>query len=282
MRRSWDRRVRFSRIVPCVRLCAFSKARVAFRVHTSPLTAKNRIPTGEVGFTLLELLVSMTILALIFVAALGAIQVGSKSWESGERRAEANQRTRALVDSLARELTMIYPLRIKQQDKDIVAFHGRSDSLTFATFPRSYGVEPFSHMVRIVEYTVAPDAGLVTTVSYPLAGAAAESDLPDDRTKSIDNQVSDIRFRYLVPEGRPEENLAPVWRDFWDPSQDETFQPAFRRGILASQGQRALKGSDRLPLAVELTLTIRQEERQGPRELILPPLIFPVYAGRTL
>ncbi|MBZ0168857.1 MAG: prepilin-type N-terminal cleavage/methylation domain-containing protein [Kofleriaceae bacterium] len=245
------------------------------------MTLDPKLPR-EAGFTLLELLVSMTILALIFVAALGAIQVGSKSWESGERRAEANQRTRALVDSLARELTMIYPLRIKEQDKDIVAFHGRSDSLTFATFPRSYGTEPFSHMVRIVEYTVAPDAGLVATESYPLAGAAAGYDSLDSRVKRINDQVSDVQFRYLVPEGRPEENLAPVWRDFWDPSQDETFQPAPQRGIASSQGQRTIKGSDRLPLAVELTLTIRREERQGPRELILPPMVFPVYAGRTL
>lgn len=263
-------------------LHVFRKERFESGVHTSTLTAQNQEPSGEAGFTLLELLVSMTILALIFVAVLGAIQVGSKSWESGERRAEANQRTRALVDSLARELTMIYPLRIKEQDKDIVVFHGKSDSLTFATFPRSYGTEPFSHMVRIVEYTVAPDSGLVATESYPLAASSAGSDSLDGRVRRIDDQVSDVRFRYLVPEGRPEENLAPVWRDFWEPSQDQTFQPAPRIAFARSQEQRALKGSDRLPLAVELTLTIRREERQGPRESILPPLIFPVYAGRTL
>ncbi len=233
------------------------------------------------GFTLLELLISMTILALIFVAALGAIHVGGKSWESGEQRAEANQRIRTLVDGLARELMMIYPLRIKEQDRDVVAFHGKSDSLTFATFPRSYGAEPFSHMIRIVEYAVAPDAGLVATESYPLAGVAAVSDPLDSRVARLNDQVSQVRFRYLVPEGRPEENLAPAWRDFWDPSQNETPQSTSRT-VIATQGQRALKGSDRLPLAVELTLTIRREERQGLREVVLPPLVFPVYPGRTL
>ena len=47
-------------------------------------------------------------------------------------------------------------------------------------------------------------------------------------------------------------------------------------------GQRPLQGSDRLPLAVEITLSVRQAKYQGARELILPPLIFPVQVGRTL
>src|SRR5712692_5378510 len=122
---------------------------------------KSKLPC-EVGFTLLELLISMTILALIFVAILGAIQVGSKSWESGELRAEENQRTRTLYDTLARDLTTLYPLRVQSQDpkKDIVVFRGQPNSLRFATLPQSYGAEPFSHMIRIITYTVEPDHGL--------------------------------------------------------------------------------------------------------------------------
>ncbi|MBI2883504.1 MAG: hypothetical protein HYY11_06315 [Candidatus Methylomirabilis oxyfera] len=228
---------------------------------------------------MLELLISMTILALIFVAVLGAIQVGSKSWESGEARAEENQRNRTLVDALARDLAMIYALRVKEQDKDVVIFHGKSDSLEFATLPQIYGAEPFSHMIRIVGYTVESDRGLVATTSYPLV-ASASAPL-EGQVNPLDERVSQVRFRYLVPEGRPEDHLAPVWHDLWDPSQDETLQPA-SRSVIASPGLRTLKGSDRLPLAVELTLTIRQTRSQGVRELILPPLVFPVQVGRTL
>lgn len=233
------------------------------------------------GFTLLEVLISMTILALIFVAVLGAIQVGSKSWESGEQRAEENQRTRTLFDSLARELTMLYPLRVKDQDRDIIAFHGKSDSLAFATLPQSYGVEPFSHMIRIVKYAVEPDGGLVATESYPLVGVAAASDSLDGRVKKLDERVSQVQFRYLVPEGKSDEKLPPAWRDFWDPSQDEVA-PMPSQGSIARVGRGALKGSDRLPLAVEITLTLRQASKQRDRDLTLPPLVFPVQVGRTL
>ena len=245
-------------------------------------------PRTSHGFTLLELLISLTILALILVTVLGAVQVGSKSWESAERRAEENQRTRTLFDTLARELTMLYPLRVKQQDKEVVAFRGESGSLMFATLPQSYGAEPFSHMTRVVTYTVEADRGLIATESYPLVGAGGAFGPQEGQAKRLDERVSEARFRYLVPEGKPEEHLPPAWRDFWDPSQDTVILPTSQGpaaqglGLGPRRGQQPLKGSARLPLAVEITLTIRQGKGQEVRDLILPPLVLPVQVGRTL
>ncbi|MGH7369528.1 MAG: PulJ/GspJ family protein [Candidatus Methylomirabilaceae bacterium] len=235
------------------------------------------------GFTLLELLISLTIVALIFVTVLGAIQVGSRSWESGEQRAEENQRTRTLYDTLARELMMLYPLRIKApgQGQEVVVFSGKPDSLEFATLPQSYGAAPFSHMIRIVSYSLDSGSGLVATERYPLTGSAGAFGQWEDRVKQLDERVSEARFRYLVSEGRPEENRPPAWRDFWDPS-DDVSDAASSGGLIARVGQPGLRGSDRLPLAVEISLTIRRAGRAGIRELVLPPLVFPVQVGRTL
>jgi len=251
-------------------------------LNPKPETRNPELP-GEAGVTLLELLISMTILALIFVTVLGAVRVGSKSWESGERRAEENQRTRTLFDTLARELTMIYPLRVKDQDKDVVAFRGSADSLMFATLPQSYGAEPFSHMIRVVTYAVEGDRGLAATESYPLLAGGDVFGAQEGRVRRLDDRVSGARFRYLVPQGKPEEKLPPVWRDFWDPSQDQSISlPPQSRALRPLVDQRPLKGSATLPLAVEITLTIRQERQQGVRDLILPSLVFPVQVGRTL
>lgn len=241
--------------------------------------ARCGVPRATHGFTLLELLISMTILALIFVAVLGAIQIGTKSWESGEQRVEENQRTRTLIDSLARELAMIYPLRIQEQDKDVVIFHGKSDTLEFATLPQIYGAEPFSHMLRIVTYAVEPDRGLVATASYPLVGSASTP--IEGRAKPLDERVSQVSFRYLVPDGSPQDKRPPVWRDAWDPSkEDAPFLQSM--AFLPAAGQRGLRGSARLPFAVEITLTIRPTKQRGDHDVTLPPMIFPVQVGRTL
>lgn len=224
------------------------------------------------GFTLLEVLISLTILSLIFVAVLGAIQVGSRSWEKGEQKAEENLRNRTLYDTLARELIMLYPLRVKEQEREVVVFHGNPNSLSFATFPQSYGAEPFSHMVRVVTYAVEPGRGLVATDSYPLYGGVDPSSFEEGRVIGSDDRILEARFRYLVPEGKPDEKLPPTWRDAWDPSRDEA----------APGGQGPLKGSDRLPLAVEITLTLGEANKPGDQGLTLPPLVFPVQVGRTL
>ncbi|MCI0409105.1 MAG: prepilin-type N-terminal cleavage/methylation domain-containing protein [Acidobacteria bacterium] len=265
------------------------RSEVVFPHHPVGLTPSPLPRTSDTaarishGFTLLELLISLTIVALIFVTVLGAIQVGSRSWESGEQRSEENQRTRTLYDTLARELTMLYPLRIKGQgqEQEVVVFRGKPDSLEFATLPQSYGAEPFSHMIRIVSYGVESGRGLVATDRYPLTGGAVFSGPREDRVRQLDERVLEARFRYLVPEGRPEEKRPPAWRDFWDPSEDVS-DASSSRGLIARAGQPGLRGSDRLPLAVEISLTIRQEARARVRELVLPPLVFPVQVGRTL
>jgi len=240
-------------------------------------------PRSSPGFTLLELLISLTIVALMFVAILGAIQVGSRSWDSGELRAEENQRTRTLYDTLARELTTLYPLRIKEQgqEQEVVVFRGKPDAIEFATLPQRYGAEPFSHMIRIVRYGVESGGGLVAAERYPLAGNAGASGSWEAQVKRLDERVSEARFRYLVPEGRPEEHRPPTWRDAWDPADDKP-DASSAPGLIQRAGQAGLRGSDRLPLAVEISLTVRQERRAGLRELALPPLVFPVQVGRTL
>lgn len=242
MKGSWDKRMPSSR--------AMGVRKVRCEVRSTP----HPPPRTVSGFTLLEVLISLTILSLIFVAVLGAIQVGSRSWEKGEQRAEENLRNRTLYDTLARELTMLYPLRVKEQEKEYILFRGKVDSLLFATLPQSYGAEPFSHMIKVVTYTVEPGRGLVAAESYPLSNESDDFDSHGVGAIESDDRISEARFRYLVPTGKPEEKLPPVWRDSWDPSQD---------GV--SQG--ALKGSDRLPLAVEITLTLLRANRQGDRDL---------------
>jgi len=47
---------------------------------------------GRDGFTLLELLISMTILAMIVVIIFGAFRVGIRAWEKGEKDLGVRQR----------------------------------------------------------------------------------------------------------------------------------------------------------------------------------------------
>ncbi len=62
------------------------------------------------GFTLLELIVSLTILGVIVTIVYGAMNVGVRAWEKGEGDVEGRQRCRIVLDRMAQQLaSMVIP-----------------------------------------------------------------------------------------------------------------------------------------------------------------------------
>ena len=56
------------------------------------------------GFTLLEVILAVSILAVVVVLATAALRVGLRAWESGQRRADLQQESRALVELVSEAL----------------------------------------------------------------------------------------------------------------------------------------------------------------------------------
>ncbi|HNT58060.1 MAG TPA: prepilin-type N-terminal cleavage/methylation domain-containing protein, partial [Syntrophales bacterium] len=59
---------------------------------------------GNRGFTLLELLISLTLLSVIAVLVFGALRLGVRAWEKGEATIETRQRERIVMDLLQRQM----------------------------------------------------------------------------------------------------------------------------------------------------------------------------------
>ncbi len=69
---------------------------------------KNRpTPSRRRGFSLIEILVAMTILTVIVLVVSAIFQQTSLAWTIGLRRAEAQSSIRAVVGALSRDLTMV-------------------------------------------------------------------------------------------------------------------------------------------------------------------------------
>lgn len=65
----------------------------------------SRSGAGQDGFTLVELLVSMTILAFILATLTGAVSMVADTWKSSEERVEAFQSARGALEMITREMT---------------------------------------------------------------------------------------------------------------------------------------------------------------------------------
>jgi prepilin-type N-terminal cleavage/methylation domain-containing protein len=242
----------------------------------------------EQAFTLLELLISMTILSVIIVIILSGFHIGTRSWETGEQRVEKNQRLRIAAIQLREEIRSAFALKVKgmvdEIEKPFSAFVGESDSLKFITSTAGLVPNPVGTKLRAVYYEVSSE-GLVAWESY--LNFEDFFDDPESVGEEIivNPDVTDISFRYCdyiegeeeEEEAEPEEVL--MWVDSWDPIND-----LIEKAKMEHEDDKEEKDKidyQKLPRAVEVTLTLKPETENGV-DLGLPPLIIPIATGHII
>ncbi len=67
-----------------------------------------RIDSRQRGFTLLEILVAVTLLGLLMAALFGGVRLGVRAWEASGARLDDDARLTAVQDFLRERLTQAY------------------------------------------------------------------------------------------------------------------------------------------------------------------------------
>ena len=84
------------------------------------------------GFTLLELVVAITLMGLVLAVLYSGLRLGLNGWDSGEHRAEATNRLRLAQEFLRRQLAQ--SMTVYQTDEKqgkVVVFAGESSRIEF-------------------------------------------------------------------------------------------------------------------------------------------------------
>jgi general secretion pathway protein J len=103
------------------------------------------------GFTLLELLISLTLLAVIAVIMIGAMRIGSRSVEAGEKRMEEQERFRTVLSLIDAQVQSQAPLTYEEEGNRKYYFRGEGKSLRFAT---NYSIWGGQRGYVVVDYRV--------------------------------------------------------------------------------------------------------------------------------
>src|SRR4030066_419892 len=90
------------------------------------------------GFTLIEVIVTLTVLGFILLIIFGAFRLGLSAWERGESTKEEYQKVRIITQLISRQMKSAVPYKIKTEkaEGDYLAFEGKAHSLKFVSaFP---------------------------------------------------------------------------------------------------------------------------------------------------
>ncbi len=179
-------------------------------------TARGSRCSSVRGFTLLEMLLAITIFSMVVVIIFSAFRLGSSSWEKGEQDLEQFQRIRAVTELLYREIRSCFPYAVTPGELDthvkFYAFFGGTDSLKFVT---TASLHNMNRSLSFLEFWVKDGKGLMAGEARALGSDLSDSSLRDkERALCIDPAVKKIRFRYYDQKKKDEQG---EWVQNWNP-----------------------------------------------------------------
>ena len=160
------------------------------------------------GFTLVELLVALTLLGLISVVLFGGLRFGTRAWETGQTRIEHLAEIEAVRGLLRRQLAQIMaptvrPSRRARLTDSLTVFEGETDRVHFAAH-----VPPHLGVGGIYLFEIGVNEDGRRGPQLDLVWHLYRPDEPSIRTEDIDEEDSVLSGRRTLIEGIDEVEFA--------------------------------------------------------------------------
>jgi len=229
------------------------------------LAEKTRSVLLEAGFTLIEMLVALTLIAMMAVGLWSVFSVSVRSWSRGTEFIDETQRHRSILDKVRKQMASAYPLNEPEDDsmdipiapESIRPRQINSSSLVFT------GTETSLSFVSLNSLRFQESPGLTLT-SYEVAEDSEGNYSLVERETRYTGQIFGQDVMLNLSEATPIfENLSSCIFEYFDPGDNDN----------TSQWVREWSGLDRrqLPAAVSLTMISRDTKGNSlNRHMVVP------------
>jgi prepilin-type N-terminal cleavage/methylation domain-containing protein len=176
------------------------------RGNDGKISSKNGVIAKHMsGFTLLELTISIALIGIIVLIITGAMRLGTRAIESGEKRIAYLERTRSSLNIIDSQIQSYIPLVYIENGEKKYYFRGDRVSLEFST---NYSIWGGQKGYVIVTYSVRPlDNGKQAIyASETVAGRRNKVET------MLTNPFETIYFEYFSKDPTEE---AGKWMDQW-------------------------------------------------------------------
>ena len=203
---------------------------------SNPLLTGERGRTAS-GFTLLEVIIALSIVAVLLVITFGGLRVGLAAWQRGEQRAATLDHARSLVLLLEGTLAGTFPYRgtLAEGELTRIIFDGQPHRLTFVTTTPLF---PAEVPIAFTVVSLSAEARGLALRQQPLPKQGALDRLPP---VLADPETTAVRFRYLGQE--PE-----AWQEQWSTSEARALPRAVEVTLLTGAGGRRVAQAFTVPI----------------------------------
>ena len=224
-----------------------------------------KAPGNQAGFTLLELLISLTLLAVMTGILTGGFHLSIRAWEAGEERLDGRHEVAESVNLIKRQIKMarnVTYMPIEGATSPRTAFIGDSHAVTFVTASPRFVARAGAAGLYMQKIEFDPQSSRLLFMEAVFEPSAGIDDYEWIRMPMAESRIESLRFEYLLknlPEAVENGEEEFIWVDTLNPTGDET-----------ESGNRGL-----FPVAVRFNL----ELKANPDQFVWPPQIVPVYQG---
>lgn len=171
---------------------------------------------GARGFTLLETVIALTLLAVMLAMLFAGLRMGIRAWDAGSGRGDRADQALLTWSFVRKELTAAFPWRFKDPLAVKLAFRGERERLRIVSMrPAEIG----GGGLAFVSFEFEPPRGtsepgrLVMRRAFAAAGHTDFSAVETAEKFTILEGVSTVRFEYF---GAENDATSPAWSDRWE------------------------------------------------------------------
>ncbi len=173
---------------------------------------------NQTGFTLMELLVSITLLGLLGVMMVGGLNFGVRVWERTESSVQDQGRVAAVQALLRRQLAQMQPLEVRGLDRrPRIAIDAKPGQLVFiGPVPEYLGLGGY-HLISLETEAAGAQRNLVMRWE-PFTRSQPGMTVSDKARKEVLlGGIKELRFQYL---GHDRRGQSTGWKSSWTDSSN--------------------------------------------------------------
>jgi len=168
------------------------------------------------GFTLVEILIAMTLLSLILLLVFSSLYAAGRNWEVSAKQIEMSDEFRLTSQFIRKYITQAVPLIWIDRNERKIAFSGKSDEINFvAPLPSHRGGGGLSLLtLKVSDKENVQKLMLYYQMALP-DQQSFEIFISDDENNSavLAEDVDSVKFSYF---GSEQPDDTPDWHDDWD------------------------------------------------------------------